>query len=380
MRYSGSVILRKKSSLPRIVHLVTDLRLAGTQKMLAARVAGCPGFEHHVWAPELVVRRDAPDLADRLRAEGARLYVGRSGTIGAGAWFVGAMARARWQRPAIVHSCLYHTHLVSSYIAVAAGARLVLSKESTDDWMTPEQAKREVSIARDAAVVVAVSRAAARVLEDGGRLHAPVRVIPCGIPPGPPSWAVLNEPDDAPRIVYVGRLDPAKGLADLVEAVWRLLEQGRRLRLQVQGDGPAEAAMRQAFTRAPLAGRARLITHADARGQMRADDSSQSIFVLPSHFEGFGIVLLEAMRQGLPIVATRVGGIPEVVEENCQALLVPPRDPQALAAAIARLLDDANLRARLAAAGPERADRFTEAAMCRAWRDIYAELLEENGR
>jgi glycosyltransferase involved in cell wall biosynthesis len=277
--------------------------------------------------------------------------------------------------PAIVHSCTYHTHIVAPHLASAGGATLIVSKEGTDDWMTEKQAQREVSIANGAAAVVAVSTAAAESLRRAGRILSPIHIVPCGIPPGPPSWSDLPEDGGAATILYVGRLDPAKGLAELVEAVWRLIESGRDLRLQIQGDGPAERSLRDACARPPLSGRARVITAADLARTPAVGQRSRGpvLFVLPSRHEGFGVVLLEAMRLGLPIIATKVGGIPEVVAEDEQALLIPPRDTGAMMQAITRLIDDDPLRLRLASAGPRRADMFTERSMCDAWSRIYAD-------
>jgi glycosyltransferase involved in cell wall biosynthesis len=344
--------------------------------MLLARVRGCPGYEHHVWAAGRLTHPDLPDISERLSAAGAWLRVGGNGRAAAWGWFLGSLARSRRLRPAIVHSCSAQTHLVAPHIASAGGSALVLSKESTDDWMTEKRARRELAIANRAAALAAVSRAAAAALARAGRVLPPIHLVPCGIPPGPPAWSVLPEEDASPTIVYVGRLDPAKGLADLVEAAWRLIESGREIRLQIQGNGAAEGALRAAFQRAPLAGRARLITAADLSSTPPRDPGRHqpAIFVLPSRCEGFGVALLEAMRLGLPIVASNVGGIPEVVEDGVQGLLVPPRDAGALVEAIGRLLDDEGLRERLGRAGPARAAIFTEQSMCEAWSKIYGDL------
>ncbi|MFB3906896.1 MAG: glycosyltransferase family 4 protein [Candidatus Eisenbacteria bacterium] len=366
---------------------MTDLRLGGTQRMILERVRGIGGWEHHVWAPVRVSRHARADLVEELRAAGARVRYGRRGMLGLGLWIAGGIARARRLRFDVVHSTLYHTHLLAPWFANACDAAWILGKESTDDWMTCKQARREVLLTPRVSAVAAVSRAAAKAMERAGRIEVPVRIIPNGIPDGPPPWGVAPEPDALPRIVYVGRLDPAKGLADLVEACYRLLREGRGLRLQIQGEGPADGALRAAFANPPFAGRARVLGREEARAEAGAASAGEgaraaagsepgggpAVFVLPSHFEGFGVVLLEAMRLSLPIVATRVGGIPEVVEEGVQALLVPPRDPQALAGAIGRLLDDDALRTQLGAAGPARAARFPAHAMC----DAYAELYEE---
>jgi glycosyltransferase involved in cell wall biosynthesis len=371
---SGGVASNAKKTPPRIVHLVTDLRLGGTQRMILARVRGIPGYEHHVWAPARVTSGRASDIVEELEDLGAKLMFGRAGAFGAATWFARARMRITRVLPAIVESTLYHTHLVAPHLASAAGARLVLTKESTDDWMSPAQARREAGIALRADAVVAVSQAAVEALARSGASEARVRVIPNGIPPGPPSWRPLEEDDDAPLILFVGRLDPAKGLPDLLDAVGLLRERGTAVRLQIQGDGREETRVREAIARPPLSGCARLVHRDEADRCAPRCRRSPCVFVLPSRYEGFGVVLLEAMRLGLPIVATRAGGIPEVVRDGVDGLLVPPGDPRALAEAIARVLSEPDLRDRLVASGVDRADGFTEEAMCAAWGALYAEL------
>jgi glycosyltransferase involved in cell wall biosynthesis len=100
------------------------------------------------------------------------------------------------------------------------------------------------------------------------------------------------------------------------------------------------------------------------------------VFVYPSLFEGLGSALLDAMAFGLPIVATEVGGIPEIVEDGVNGLLIPPEDPEALTAAIVRLLDDPGLRAAMSRANRARAAEFSAARMADGYEAIYRSLLD----
>jgi glycosyltransferase involved in cell wall biosynthesis len=148
---------------------------------------------------------------------------------------------------------------------------------------------------------------------------------------------------------YVGRIERRKGVLDLVSAAHRIREAGARVVLV--GDDPYDSD-------AEYLGQVRSshgVEHYGwvdgAAGLMPALD----VLVLPSHQEPFGTVLAEAMNAGTPVVATRVGGIAEVVEDGVTGRLVPPRDPDALAAAVLEVLAQ---REAMGAAGRERARRW----------------------
>ncbi len=184
-------------------------------------------------------------------------------------------------------------------------------------------------------------------------------------------------PDDALIVGTVGRLEPVKDQVTLALAFVRVVqdhlqdrpELAARLRLLVVGDGALRAGMESVLAAAGLADRAWLPGFLDDTPDLyRCLD----LFCLPSLREGISNTLLEAMASGLPVVATRVGGNPELVVEGDTGLLVPAADPPALAAAMADLLTDP---ARLAACGQaarERAlGRFSQEAMIRGYTALY---------
>lgn len=177
-----------------------------------------------------------------------------------------------------------------------------------------------------------------------------------------------------PVIVMVGRLAQQKAPLTLVHAS-RSLVRGRVL---IAGDGPLRSRVEQAVRRHGLSDRVRLLGfRADIPGLLRASD----IFVLPSRWEGLPLAVIEAMMAGLPVVATRVGGVGEVVEDGGTGLLVPPGDPEALAAALRRLVEHEALRRQMGAAGRERALRlFTADRMVGETRALYAALLAARKR
>jgi glycosyltransferase involved in cell wall biosynthesis len=173
-------------------------------------------------------------------------------------------------------------------------------------------------------------------------------------------------------LLSVGRLSQEKAHQDLLEAL-RLLSASRPdldWRLAVVGEGPERARLEDAA--APFHG---CVTFAGQISDVRAYYAAADLFVLPSHSEGSPNVLLEAMAARLPIVATAVGGIPEIVTGDEHALLVPPRQPDALARAIERMLDSPELAARLVEAAAARiAHKYSPEARTRHLAELYARL------
>ena len=161
--------------------------------------------------------------------------------------------------------------------------------------------------------------------------------------------------DRDPELLFLGRLDPTKGIEELLQAAAKLRERFPRLRLVLAGVGDLRA----------VEARAASLGIADAvefpgwvvGERKQALLERASVFVLPSYVENMPVSVLEAMAAGLPVVATSVGAIPEVVEDGVSGVLVPPRDAQALAQAIERVLADPQRRRRMGEAGRARAER-----------------------
>jgi glycosyltransferase involved in cell wall biosynthesis len=173
-------------------------------------------------------------------------------------------------------------------------------------------------------------------------------------------------------LAFVGRLDGAKGIYELLDAIADLRGHPE-LRAICAGDGDMAGVQRRVAeldlgTRVKLPG----WIGPDARARLLA---ACSVFVLPSHAEGVPVSLLEAMAAGAPVVAAAVGGIPDVVQHGANGLLVTPGDPASLAAAIARLLDDRALAARLGAAARDTVARhYTIGQAIKRLDRLYAQL------
>jgi glycosyltransferase involved in cell wall biosynthesis len=204
--------------------------------------------------------------------------------------------------------------------------------------------------------VVAISSYTAREIERFARV--PVRVIPYTLGFAPPPGPRSSRPPGTLRILFVGRLVERKGVAHLVEAV-RLLPADLDARLTIVGEGPERAALTAQIARLGLEDRVELRGRVGEEA-LRAAYAASDVLVLPSILdargdtEGLGVVLLEAMSYGVPVVGSGLGGITDIITDGETGLLVPPADPRRLAEALQRLARDPTLAARLGAAGEAR--------------------------
>lgn len=185
----------------------------------------------------------------------------------------------------------------------------------------------------------------------------------------------LPLPDsDAPlrgRLLYVGYLVPAKGLDTLFRALRVLLDQGRDVRLTMVGDGLLRGALERQAAALGITDRV-VFAGFTPPPSLAAFYREADLLVLPSLYEAWGIVLAEAAFCGLPAVASRVGGIPEVVREGQTGLLVPPGDVQALAAAVASLLGDPARAHRMGRRAWHLArEQFSSDRILDMWADIW---------
>jgi glycogen(starch) synthase len=206
------------------------------------------------------------------------------------------------------------------------------------------------------AVLVITPRLRRLLLSDGveeNRLH----LIPPGVNPSLFEGPFEDPFTDVgkPRVLFVGRLAPQKGVRTLVAAA-ALLEDPSAQVLLV-GDGPERPALERKAERISVGDCVRFLGFF-AHYRLPAAMAHADVLVLPSVYEELGTVLLEAMWAGLPIVASRTGGIPDVIEDGVNGLLVPPGEPEALARAIDRVLADRALAYRLSEGAQQRAKDY----------------------
>lgn len=182
---------------------------------------------------------------------------------------------------------------------------------------------------------------------------AKMHVTPLGVDPEIFRPAPFRADFDVFEVICVGRLVPAKGQRVLIEAVAKLAAEGRAIRLRLVGNGPDRASLEEAVY---SLGSASVVIFEGAVNQdrIRSLYREAHIFALASFAEGIPVVLMEAMAMEIPCVTTWITGIPELIRDGIDGLLVAPSDEFSLAEAIARLMDDADLRKRIGAAGRAR--------------------------
>ena len=364
----------------RIVHLVIGGEVAGGQ-VVALQLARAAREAGH--AAEFVSPTPGAftELAER---EGFRVHVldlNRLLRLGA------ALRLARLLRGADV----LHTHAgtaantLGRTAARLAGAAVVSHMHienyfSASVWRAAVHRALDNATARLCARIVVVSEDTRRALERQGYPQQRLEVVHNGVDltslPSAGSnglRAELGIPDGAPLIGEVARLCDVKGQPELIAALRELPEARLVLVGRDLEQGGAYAA--QLEQQAEELGVRDRVSFAGYRDDSRSVLRQLDVVALPSRTEGLPLVVLEALAQGRPVVATPVGGTPEVVTDGVTGLLVPPGDPHALAAALRRLLDDPELARRLGEAGRERvAQDFSERRMAERVLAIYEEV------
>lgn len=182
-----------------------------------------------------------------------------------------------------------------------------------------------------------------------------LELSPLGVDPAVFAPRPFRAAPDPFEVICVGRLTPAKGQAILLNAIARLRVDGRAVRLRVVGDGPDRPALERLVAERGLSS-AVVFEGAVNQDRIRELYAAADAFALASFSEGIPVVLMEAMAMTIPCVTTFITGIPELIRDGHDGLLVAPSDAEGLAAAIARLMDDPALRRRLGEAGRARVE------------------------
>jgi glycosyltransferase involved in cell wall biosynthesis len=332
------------------------------------------------------LRLDSVQVAERrMRESGVRYFgLGRRSSTDIYRWL--HLHRAlRRERFDVIHAHMFGSNAWGTMIGRLARVPVIVAHEHTWSFEGKPLRRfvdREV-VGRWADVFVAVSRDDRRkMIEIEGVDPKKVLHVPNGIAaPPPPSGADLRSelgiPTGAPVIGTVSVLRPQKALDVFIRASAQLLREDPDLRVLLAGDGPLRGELTELVHSLGVQDRLLMLGYrSDAPDVMAALD----VAVSSSAFEGSPLAVMEYMESARPIVATRVGGVPDLIEDGVHGLLVEPGDAPALTAAIRRLLSDREAARRMGEAARERRRReFTVDLMVRRFETLYERLVEGAG-
>ncbi len=345
------------ASSPRILLLVTDLQIGGTPTVvreLATRIAPIAARA----GGEVQVASLSPRGPVSAQIESAGITVHALDASGPRDLRVLTRLHRLISRQRIdtVFSFLVHANAAAAIVSVfTRDVRFIQSIQTTQPkpawhWKVQKLAQRA------AQRIVVPSPSVAKVAQEWADVdESKIVVIPNAIEPQEFAEVARdgNGNGDEFPVGFLGRLDPVKRIPDLISAVRRCL----RVHLHIFGDGPERQNIENLIVDLELQNR---VTLHGLRQRPQDALAKMQLLVLPSAAEGFGLVLIEAMAARIPVVATDVAGICDVVVNEQTGLLVPPFEPQKLADAITRIMSDSALRARLvSAAERDVRSRFT---------------------
>lgn len=374
-------------TVPLVVHLIYKLDFGGLENMLVQRINRMPAtaYRHAV-----VALTDITDFANKISKPGVGLYALHKRPGSSPGTHLALWKLLRQLRPAVLHT--YNLSAIEyAPAALLAGVPVRINGAHGRELSDPDGLnQRHKQLRRlmlpfydccygNSADLVAWNRSVIGVPEHKSCLLGN-GIDTDRFQPGPRAalLAASGFASDSMVIGTVGRVQAVKDHAGLIDAFialrTRMPEQAARLRLAVIGDGPQLAQLRAKVSAAGLDAQVWL---PGARSDVATLLGGVDVFAMSSLAEGTPGSALEAMACGLPVVGTRVGGLPEVIDDGVSGLLVPPADPAAMAAALAHYVASPALARQHGAAGRQRVMRlYNLNAMVAAYQGLYDKLCE----
>ena len=354
-------------AIPRVVPMGPSCRVV---HLPAGPEAPMPREEVHGYLPEFVAHVEAFRQRESLAYALVHAHYWLSGVAGLG-------LSARWGVPLIQ---MFHT----------------LGRLKNRVARSPEEREPPLRVTEEERIVHGADRLVASNVVERAHLvwyyRAPtdrIRVSPCGVD------VELFRPMDqreakaalglalVPLVLYVGRLQPIKGLETLLEAVPLVRTPGSEAPLLLVIGGDADepenghlASLRERVRALGLEGRVRFLG-AQPQERLKLYYAAAEMTVMPSYYESFGMVALEAMACGNPVIASRVGGLATTIRDGVTGYLVPEGDARVLADRMSAILEDEGLRRRLGAAAVRRARRYRWPCVAEAVCRLYAENVPD---
>lgn len=363
----------------RVLVVSDEMEVGGSQRQIASLLRALPQEQCHT---ELVYFRNPSFLVADIEHAGIVVHrIDKHGRIDAG--FLLRLVRfLRNGRFDVVHCFSFTAELwVRLALILAPGAALVASMRDMGHALTPMQWRIKSRICRSACAVISNSTRAAERIRAVLDSFPPVHVIANGIDVPAPLESSrqaalrveMGATDDRALALFVGRLTHQKNVELLLTAL-AALPPGQRPRLALAGSGPLHESLQARARHLGLGDDVRFLgERRDARELMQAAD----FLVLPSRDEGLSNVVLEAMAAGRPVLATRVGGNAELIENDNTGVLFDCGDAAALTIALDRATADAAWRVRAGAAARARVvDRYSPAVLARETLAVYRQCME----
>jgi len=355
----------------KIVHLVGQLVRGGAERQL---LYVTDALKERGWE-QTVITFNPGDVWDaRLREQGIPLFgIPRHPFKPWRLWRLNRLVSR--ERPDILHSWSWHTNVYARWLPGNGRPYRLFSLRGnpTVDNFTgePLAQPRHLRALEQADCLVSNSRLALESLRPYSDRLPRGEVV--GNIVAAPGRAKPGVPVETPRIVAAGQLIPLKAYDALLCALGFLAAEGRKFEFLLAGVGPEQGRLAELASQLGLRDR---VTFLGGVEDVPALFASAHLLAHPSRSEGLSNTILEAMAEGLPVVATNVGGTPEIIEDGRTGLLVPPNAPNALAEALGRLLGDAELRGRLGAAALASVrERCSPAVVTAQYERIYYSLL-----
>ncbi|MBI2410341.1 MAG: glycosyltransferase family 4 protein [Candidatus Kerfeldbacteria bacterium] len=355
--------------MKQIVHIIDSLRCDGAQRMLTELLTRLDSqqFEARVIA---LTGSGNDYIYQQLQAAGIEVEIIQERGVGMRSFFQLMRLLKRW-RPDIVHTHLFFSDVWGAAACKLAGVPVLVSTEhniNRDFNRTKLVFKRKAYRKCDA--IIAISQAVKEyIVELDSKNQCKVRLIYNGIDlsrfSAKKTPTMLHQP---PVISIIGRLEEQKGHAQAIAA---FAQVKGAVDLHIIGQGSLQLALEQQVQQIGLKNRVQFLGQRIDIEQVYADSD---IIFIPSRFEGFGLVAVEAMAAGKPIVASRVDGLAEILQHEKTALLVDMQQPKTVAQQIDRLLAEPTLRAHLGATAKQDAQRFDIAKTVEQYQQLYKEL------
>jgi glycosyltransferase involved in cell wall biosynthesis len=381
--------LPERGAPTAVLHLLDCLNPGGTEMQLLGQLRH---VDRRRWRPLVGVFHEGGTLLPELRelAVPVKAFPLRYSLLHPNTALQVAriVVHCRREGVRLIHAHDFYANLVGLAAARLARVPIIASRRDLAHWLSPAQ-RRVLGIAcRAADRVLANSRSVAALDADGLALPAArLRVVPNGIDlehfdaeaalePSPPVESLLREDERSRTVAVVSNMNlPDKGHADLLVAAAELATRGRRLVLLLVGDGAQRARLEAMAHSLDIKESVRFLGR---RSDVPRILRRVSAACLPSWAEGFPNAVMEAMAAERPVVATAVGGCRELLEHGANGLLVPPRAPERLAEALARIFDDPEEAAAMGRrARRSVARRYALAGAAAAVESLYLELCAE---